>query len=107
MRKAKSYADWRELPLIMRPVEVAKLLGVCTKTVLDQLRAGTLPGIKVGTQWRISKAALMEHLGCQQNGNAVRGKETFVQIDVTTLRNPDGSFLPSVPLYVKAQVPGR
>lgn len=63
MRKMKNYADWRELPLMMQPAEVAKLLGVCTKTVLDQLRAGTLPGIKVGTQWRISKAALMEHLG--------------------------------------------
>ena len=63
MRKSKFYADWRELPLMMQPAEVAKLLGVCTQTVLDQLRAGTLPGIKVGTQWRISKAALMEHLG--------------------------------------------
>lgn len=28
-------------------------------------------------------------------------KETFVQIGVTALRSPDGSFLPSVPLYVK------
>lgn len=29
-------------------------------------------------------------------------KETFVQIGVTALRAPDGTFLPSVPLYVKA-----
>lgn len=65
MRRAKYYADWREVPLIMQPDDVAKLLGVCTKTVLDQLRAGTLPGIKIGPQWRISKEALMEHLGCQ------------------------------------------
>ena len=28
-------------------------------------------------------------------------KETFVQIGVTAMRSPDGTFLPSVPLYVK------
>lgn len=30
-------------------------------------------------------------------------KEVFVQIGVTALRAPDGSFLPSVPLYIKAE----
>jgi hypothetical protein len=29
-------------------------------------------------------------------------KEVFVQIGLTALRGPDGSFLPAVPLYVKA-----
>ena len=29
-------------------------------------------------------------------------KEVFVQVGVTALRAPDGSFLPSVPLYIKA-----
>ena len=28
-------------------------------------------------------------------------KEVFIQIGVTALRAPDGSFLPSVPLYAK------
>lgn len=29
-------------------------------------------------------------------------KEVFVQVGVTALRAADGSFLPSVPLYIKA-----
>lgn len=29
-------------------------------------------------------------------------KEVFIQIGVTALRSPTGEFLPSVPLYIKA-----
>lgn len=29
-------------------------------------------------------------------------KEVFIQIGVTALRSPTGDFLPSVPLYIKA-----
>lgn len=28
--------------------------------------------------------------------------ERYIQVGVTALRGPDGSFLPSVPLYIKA-----
>lgn len=28
--------------------------------------------------------------------------EQYIQVGVTALRSPDGSFLPSVPLYIKA-----
>lgn len=31
-------------------------------------------------------------------------EETFIQIGVTAMRAPDGSFLPSVPLYAKVPV---
>lgn len=32
------------------------------------------------------------------------GKEDFIQIGYTALRNPaDGSYLPAVPLYIKAE----
>lgn len=29
-------------------------------------------------------------------------KEVFIQVGVTALRSPTGEFLPSVPLYIKA-----
>lgn len=30
-------------------------------------------------------------------------KEKFIQVGVTAMRGPDGEFLPSVPLYIKAE----
>ena len=42
--------------------EAAELLGVHPETVARQLRAGQLPGVKVGTVWRIPRRALVNFL---------------------------------------------
>jgi excisionase family DNA binding protein len=44
------------------PEEAAKVLRVNTHTVYRALRAGKLPGGKVGAQWRISRADLEAHM---------------------------------------------
>lgn len=47
---------------IFTPGEAARYLRVHSQTVYRRLRAGKLPGAKVGDQWRIRKADLEEYL---------------------------------------------
>lgn len=42
----------------LRPADVVAILGVSLTTVYDLLRAGELPGVKVGASWRIAEAEL-------------------------------------------------
>ena len=43
--------------------QAAKMLGVSVYTVKRQLRAGELPGVKIGGQWRVQRVALEAQLG--------------------------------------------
>jgi excisionase family DNA binding protein len=45
-------------PELMTPAEVAKVLGVGESDVLASLEAGDLKGKRIGTQWRIPRAAV-------------------------------------------------
>ena len=47
---------------ILTPEEAAGYLRVHPQTVYRRLRAGTLPGAKVGDQWRLRKVDLDEFL---------------------------------------------
>jgi excisionase family DNA binding protein len=51
------------LPELVGPAEAAAALGVSESDVIASLEAGDLKGRKIGTQWRITKAALREFLG--------------------------------------------
>ena len=42
----------------MTPQEVADFLRLSLRTVMEKLRKGELPAVKVGRQWRISRSAL-------------------------------------------------
>ena len=43
---------------LLTPAQVAQLLGVAESDVLASLEAGDLKGKKIGTQWRITRAAV-------------------------------------------------
>ena len=43
---------------ILNPAQVAQILGVAESDVLASLEAGDLKGKKIGTQWRVPKAAV-------------------------------------------------
>jgi excisionase family DNA binding protein len=49
-------------PEVLTPEEAADYLRVDRETVYRRLRAGQLPGNKVGQQWRIRKHDLNEYL---------------------------------------------
>jgi excisionase family DNA binding protein len=51
------------LPELVGPTEAAKALGVSESDVIASLESGDLKGKKIGTQWRITKAALRDFLG--------------------------------------------
>lgn len=46
----------------MTPEEVADYLRLNRETVYRNLRRGQLPGIKIGSQWRVSRSSLNKAL---------------------------------------------
>jgi excisionase family DNA binding protein len=49
-------------PALLSPEQAAEILGVAPGDVLMELEAGNLKGRRIGTQWRIPRAALDEFL---------------------------------------------
>jgi excisionase family DNA binding protein len=47
---------------LLSPAEVAHALNVSEADVLAELTAGTLKGRKIGSAWRVSRAALEDFL---------------------------------------------
>jgi excisionase family DNA binding protein len=45
-------------PDLMTPAQVAQMLGVAESDVMSSLDAGDLKGRKIGTQWRVTRAAV-------------------------------------------------
>jgi excisionase family DNA binding protein len=50
------------IPETVGPAEAAKALGVSEADVIASLESGDLKGKRIGSQWRITKAALAEFL---------------------------------------------
>jgi excisionase family DNA binding protein len=50
------------IPELLGTAEVAKALGVSEADVVATLEKGDLKGKKIGTTWRVTKAALDEFL---------------------------------------------
>lgn len=51
-----------DTPEILTAEDAAAILRCDYETVLRLLRAGELPGVKVGRQWRISRANLIRYV---------------------------------------------
>jgi excisionase family DNA binding protein len=45
-------------PALLSPAEAAQVLGVAESDVLASLEAGDLKGKRIGSQWRITRAAI-------------------------------------------------
>lgn len=45
-------------PDVLDPATIALMLGVSTANVMTELEAGNLPGKKIGSTWRVTRAAL-------------------------------------------------
>lgn len=50
---------WSELPLVLTPKQAAAVLQLKPRTVANLLDRGDLHGIKVGKEWRVSRAEIM------------------------------------------------
>jgi len=71
---------------ILTPEEAARYLRVHSQTVYRRLRAGKLPGAKVGDQWRIRKADLDLHLKGGQIQDEVYDDEPLSAADLRAIR---------------------
>ena len=58
-----------ELPPLLRPGDLAPLLGLTAHGVRAMLRRGELPGSKLGRQWVVRRAALEGHLRREERRN--------------------------------------
>jgi len=56
--------------LLLKPPQVARMLGIHPQTVLEWLRAGTLPGIRLpgNAGWRVRKSDLEAWLDRRATG---------------------------------------
>jgi len=50
------------LPELLSPAEAAQTLGVSEADVMTVLESGDLKGKKIGSSWRISRAALTAYM---------------------------------------------
>ena len=69
------YTNWEEVPVVLDVPAASIILGVHNDTVQKLLRLGKLSGKKVGKDWRIPKAAIMDYLGVQSNAQDKGGDE--------------------------------
>jgi excisionase family DNA binding protein len=49
-------------PQLLTPAQVAQLLGVAESDVVSSLEKGDLKGKQIGTQWRVTRAAVDQFL---------------------------------------------
>jgi excisionase family DNA binding protein len=55
-------AGTADAPQLFTPAQVAQLLGVGESDVLASLEKGDLKGKQIGTQWRVTRAAVDQFL---------------------------------------------
>ena len=51
-------AEWDALPPVLTAEQVARVVGVKPAQVLRWANAGTMPGLRIGRQWRFAKDSL-------------------------------------------------
>ena len=54
--------DYDQLPLVLTVSQVARALNLGRDTTYDLVRSGHIRSVRVGHQYRVPKAALMEYL---------------------------------------------
>jgi hypothetical protein len=68
--KPKPVTSWDDVPIVMDMPMAARIVGQCPEYLKKRAQRGTFPAYKEGSQWRVSKAALKEHI--EHHGAAKR-----------------------------------
>lgn len=56
------FKDFDRLPLVLSVSQVAQILSLGRDTTYDLVRSGHIRSVRVGRQYRVPKAAVMEYL---------------------------------------------
>lgn len=51
----KTKTDLNQYPATLTVHQTGEILKCCDRTVLNKLRSGEIPGVKIGKSWAISK----------------------------------------------------
>lgn len=50
-------------PLMITPKEAARLVGCTPRHIINHVRDGELPGVKIGHSWYVNRRKFYEYLG--------------------------------------------
>jgi excisionase family DNA binding protein len=62
-------AQWSDLPLVLTSDQAALVLQVTRRTLTNMLDRGVLRGVKIGKEWRVSRAEMMRFV--EGNGTKI------------------------------------
>ena len=65
---------------MIEPDEIAALLKCTVETVFNELRAGSLPGVKPGREWVIPRQAFFDHINLRAGAEAAARRSGLVGI---------------------------
>jgi len=65
-----SYKNFYELPLILKPMDIAGILGVSKNNAYAIIHSQGFPAVRVGKQYRILRSNFIDWLEAQARGNA-------------------------------------
>lgn len=66
-------SHWSDLPLVLTSKQAAAVLQLKPRTVANLLDRGDLRGVKIGKEWRVSRAELMRFVLGQASSGAQQG----------------------------------
>ncbi len=80
--------QWSDLPLVLTSEQAATVLQLKRSTIANMLDRGDLYGVKIGKEWRISRAELQRFL---ENGSVkARGKTPSAVEPIPVLADKGG-----------------
>jgi len=77
-----------ELPLVLTPIETAKLLRISRGTVYEQLRSGAIPSVRCGRRILVPRVALLKMLetaGDDQHSALAKSRESASRGEKVTI----------------------
>jgi excisionase family DNA binding protein len=87
-------SQWADLPLVLTSEQAAKVLQLTRRTITNMLDRGDLRGVKIGKEWRISRAELVRFV---ETGSMPRSQAQppsgVLDIDATPIVTNKGGIL--------------
>ena len=90
-------SHWSDLPLVLTSKQAAAVLQLKPRTVANMLDRGDLRGVKIGKEWRISRAELMRFV-LGEADSRTQGKAAALAERTPALINKDGILVVQVEL---------
>lgn len=83
--------EWSDLPLVLTTDQAAAVLQVNRRTVASMLDRGDLAGVKVGKEWRVSRADLRRFI--ERRKQPLVRRQRFARQKQARLVEEDGIFV--------------